>query len=89
MHRAGGGSSADGSAVDRLERQDEVARADALLATLSPAYRACILLREIEQLSYARIAEILELPVGTVMSRLARGRALLRRNLAALEKSGE
>jgi RNA polymerase sigma factor (sigma-70 family) len=40
-------------------------------------YREPIILREMEELSYQQIAEILEIPLGTVMSRLARGRKRL------------
>ena len=47
---------------------------------LSDAQRACLLLR-VEQFSYNEIADILEMPVGTVMTHLARGRAKLRGEL--------
>lgn len=60
---------------------------DRLLESLAPHYRACILLREIEGLSYAEIAEILEIPPGTVMSRLARAREAIRAGLAAPEEN--
>ena len=40
-------------------------------------YREPIILREMEELSYQEIAEILEIPIGTVMSRLARARKRL------------
>ena len=49
-----------------------------VLGTLPPHFRACLVLREVEGLSYAQIAELLEIPVGTVMSRLARARRALR-----------
>jgi len=48
-----------------------------LLAGLSLEQRAVLVLREIEGLSYAEIADALAIPVGTVMSRLARARAEL------------
>jgi RNA polymerase sigma-70 factor (ECF subfamily) len=48
------------------------------LALLPEEYRAVIVLRSQEQLSYAEIARTLDIPVGTVMSRLARGRERLR-----------
>ena len=47
------------------------------LDTLSPDYRMAVILADLEGFSYKEIAEILELPVGTVMSRLFRGRKLL------------
>ena len=50
---------------------------DRLIEGLPPLYREIIVLREIEELSYREIAEILELPIGTVMSRLARARRRL------------
>lgn len=48
---------------------------DAALARLSPEHRAAVVLRDVLGLEYAEIAEILEVPVGTVRSRIARGRA--------------
>ncbi len=47
------------------------------LDSLPPDYRMTVLLADLEGFSYKEIAEILELPVGTVMSRLYRGRKLL------------
>ena len=47
------------------------------LETLPPDYRMVVLLADLEGFSYKEIAEILEVPVGTVMSRLYRGRRLL------------
>jgi RNA polymerase sigma-70 factor (ECF subfamily) len=49
-----------------------------LVAALPYAFREVIVLREVEDLSYREIAAIVSAPVGTVMSRLARGRAMLR-----------
>ncbi|MBI2422799.1 MAG: RNA polymerase sigma factor [Candidatus Hydrogenedentes bacterium] len=48
---------------------------------LSPSQRSCLLLRSVERFSYKEIAEILEMPVGTVMTHLSRGRAKLRSDL--------
>ena len=53
---------------------DEVQRA---LAELSPQFREVIVLREINQLNYRDIAEITNVPIGTVMSRLSRARQLM------------
>lgn len=51
-------------------------------------YREVIVLRELEELSYKEISAIVEIPIGTVMSRLARGRDLLQqRMLFAQERS--
>jgi RNA polymerase sigma-70 factor, ECF subfamily len=49
-----------------------------LVAALPDAFREVIVLREVDDLSYREIAAIVSAPVGTVMSRLARGRAMLR-----------
>ncbi len=53
----------------------------AALQEISADYRTVIILSDIENLSYLEIAEVLELPIGTVRSRLARGRAQLREML--------
>lgn len=50
---------------------------DAALAGLSPEFRAAVVLRDVAGLDYAEIAEALEIPAGTVRSRIARGRAAL------------
>lgn len=50
---------------------------DAALRQLSPAFRAAVVLRDMCGLDYAEIAQILDLPPGTVRSRIARGRAAL------------
>jgi RNA polymerase sigma-70 factor, ECF subfamily len=51
------------------------------LAELAPIYREAIVLREIEALSYREIADVTGVPIGTVMSRLARARGELRKLL--------
>ncbi len=48
------------------------------IAALPVVYREALVLRELEDFSYAEIARIADVPVGTVMSRLARARALMR-----------
>jgi RNA polymerase sigma-70 factor (ECF subfamily) len=50
-------------------------------------YRAVVLLVDVEEFSYKDAAGILEVPIGTVMSRLSRGRRLLREQLAVLAQS--
>ena len=52
------------------------------LAGLPEAYRAAVILRDVEDLSYDEIARALDVPIGTVMSRIHRGRGLLRATLA-------
>jgi RNA polymerase sigma-70 factor (ECF subfamily) len=56
---------------------------------LPAEFREIILLREYEDLSYQEIASVLGCPVGTVMSRLGRARAKLRRLLAATLKGSD
>jgi len=65
--------------LEQAEREVVVKRA---LASLAPAYRTVVVLREIEGLPYEEIAQVLGLAEGTVKSRLLRGRELLRRKLA-------
>jgi RNA polymerase sigma-70 factor (ECF subfamily) len=59
-------------------RRCDVETIRGLLAALPDAYREVVVLREIHDLSYREIAEVVDVPVGTVMSRLARARAELR-----------
>jgi RNA polymerase sigma-70 factor (ECF subfamily) len=51
------------------------------LQALPEAFREAVVLRDVQELSYAEIASALGIPVGTVMSRIHRGRALLREAL--------
>jgi len=50
---------------------------DAALARLTPEFRAAVVLRDIAGLDYSEIATVLDIPAGTVRSRIARGRAAL------------
>jgi RNA polymerase sigma factor (sigma-70 family) len=54
----------------------------AALADLPPEFREAVVLRELEGLSYKEVAAVTGVPIGTVMSRLSRGRNLLRQKLA-------
>jgi RNA polymerase sigma-70 factor (ECF subfamily) len=62
------------AAVDRVV-------VDAALRQLAPDFRAAVVLRDLCTLDYAEIAEVLDIPPGTVRSRIARGRAELARHL--------
>jgi RNA polymerase sigma-70 factor (ECF subfamily) len=62
-------------------RGDERAQVNRALAQLPVAFREVLVLREMEDLSYRDIAAIADVPVGTVMSRLARARNLMREAL--------
>lgn len=61
-------------APDRLAEREEI---DSALATLPEDFRTAVVLRDLADLDYAEIAEVLEIPPGTVRSRIARGRAAL------------
>jgi RNA polymerase sigma-70 factor, ECF subfamily len=65
-----------------LERGAAREALHAALAELPAVFREVVVLRELEGLSYKEIAAVTGLPPGTVMSRLARGRGLLQRDLA-------
>ncbi len=56
---------------------------NAAIATLPTQFREVLILRELEDLSYKAIARIADVPIGTVMSRLARARRLLAESLRA------
>jgi RNA polymerase sigma-70 factor (ECF subfamily) len=60
-----------------LMREDDERLVQRLLQGLPVELRECLILREIEELSYKEIARIVDAPIGTVMSRLWRGRKLL------------
>src|SRR6266581_872 len=67
----------EGAVASRLLSNDVVRALEALPAD----FRLAVLLCDVEEFSYKEIAEIMECPVGTVMSRLYRGRRLLQRAL--------
>jgi RNA polymerase sigma-70 factor (ECF subfamily) len=55
----------------------------AALDSLPDAFRQAVWLRDVEEFSYAEIAQMIDVPIGTVMSRISRGRRLLFERLAA------
>jgi len=57
---------------------DRSRKLDQIVATLPQEFREVLVLREMEDLSYRDIAQVTGIPIGTVMSRLARARALLK-----------
>lgn len=77
------------AAVDRetpelnLLRLSDRAALHAAMETLPPSLLEVILLCDVEEMKYREIAAVLEIPLGTVMSRIARGRAALRQALLA------
>ena len=62
----------------QMLRQRDASSVQKLVAALADPFRETFVLREIHNLSYREIADIVAAPVGTVMSRLARARAMLR-----------
>jgi len=67
--------------MDALDRMPNTVVTDAM-QSLSPDFRLAVYLADVEGFSYKEIAEIMGTPIGTVMSRLNRGRNQLRRELA-------
>jgi RNA polymerase sigma-70 factor, ECF subfamily len=67
---------------DDLQGRETRAQLDVVLQGLDPSDREVLLLKEVEGLSYEQMAEVLDVPVGTVRSRLHRARAELRRRIA-------
>ena len=70
-----------------IMRQGESARVRGVIAGLSEPMREVLILREFEDFSYRQISEILDIPVGTVMSRLARARTEFSEAWRALEQN--
>jgi RNA polymerase sigma-70 factor (ECF subfamily) len=67
-------------------RRDEQRTLARLMGGLAEEHREVLILREIEELGYSEIAAVANIPIGTVMSRLARARAALKQRwLAELE----
>ncbi|HXV09325.1 MAG TPA: sigma-70 family RNA polymerase sigma factor [Burkholderiales bacterium] len=63
--------------LDKLLRED----LDRALMTLPETYRIVVVLSDLEEFNYAEIAQMLDIPIGTVRSRLARGRSALQKVL--------
>ena len=85
-------NAADGWQVDDNKPEQMLIQADnrrlmqQALESLSVEFREVIVLRELEELSYKQIAIIIDIPIGTVMSRLGRGRKQLAEILAPMKK---
>lgn len=94
-----GGESRDDSAVDVVDLsadperdadREEIRRKVAYeMARLPEAYKKAVILRDIHSKSYEEIADILRVPVGTVKSRVNRGRSILQKKLGALRDPGQ
>ena len=68
----------------QLQKRRTRLQIDAAIRALSPPLREVIVLREFEDLDYAQIAKVVAVPIGTVMSRLARARGKLRAMLSSI-----
>lgn len=66
------------------QRREIHRRVHAALGHLPPEYRAAVVLRDLQGLEYVEVARILQVPIGTVRSRLSRGREALRAQLTDL-----
>ena len=73
----------DPSPEQILTRQTLDADLQAALDALPQAFRQAVWLRDVEELSYAEMAQVLDVPIGTVMSRISRGRRALSEGLKA------
>ena len=77
------GPPVDRSVTDRLTLDDALAR-------LPEEFRVAVVLRDVQGMDYAQIAEVLQIPIGTVRSRIARGRQALAADLDGnQDRSGE
>ncbi len=74
---------ADPEGTRRIEAIGDHLALNAALAALSDEYRLPVVLRDVADLDYAEIAAVLDIPAGTVRSRIARGRAALAKALSA------
>jgi RNA polymerase sigma-70 factor (ECF subfamily) len=72
---------------DRMEQQEQAKQLSKALGRLSQEHRAILILREMDELDYDAISEVLDLPIGTVRSRLHRARGHLREHLDAIMNS--
>lgn len=70
-------------------RQMDSQRAVQILSELEDIFRAPLTLFYLQQHSYKEIAQILEVPIGTVMSRISRGKSLLKKNFFDGEEDGD
>ena len=77
------------TAEEEVFRKADAVRVRAAIDAMPEPFREAIVLRDLEDLSYAEIAEVTGVPIGTVMSRLARGRAMLAKQLLPLARGGD
>lgn len=71
------------SPFDKMAHREVQMRVDEEVRRMPEPYRTTLILRDLEEMSYEEIAEVLQISVGTVKSRLTRGRQALKERLAA------
>ena len=76
------------SAFDLAADQESRTQIEEALGQLNPKFRAAVVLRDIDDLSYEEIAEVLQVSLGTVKSRILRGREALRKILVGRLEPG-
>jgi RNA polymerase sigma-70 factor (ECF subfamily) len=88
VHGSGVAPEGDGSLTpeDIAARASDVQWLRNCIEALPREFREVIVLRELEELSYKEISAIVDIPIGTVMSRLARGRGLLQQRMRVEQK---
>jgi RNA polymerase sigma factor (sigma-70 family) len=72
---------------ESASRRSDIDRVRTAIEAIPEPFRETVVLRDLEDLSYAEIAEVTGVPVGTVMSRLSRGRTMLAKELLPAAKS--
>ena len=70
-------------------RKSEIDRVRLAIEAIPEPFREAVVLRNLEELSYAEVAEVTGVPIGTVMSRLLRGRGMLAKELLPDSGAGD
>jgi len=76
------------SPFDLAAGRETRALVEAALTEVNPSFRAAVVLRDMEDMNYEEIAEVLQISIGTVKSRILRGREAVRKSLAGRLESG-
>jgi len=74
------------SQLDELEARELGTQIERAIGALRPEYRSCIIMRHVEGRAYDEIADVLDLPLGTVKTYIHRARAELRESLGSLRE---
>ncbi len=73
---------------EEMSRKQDIGRVRNAIEAIPEPFREAVVLRDLEELSYSEIAEVTGVPVGTVMSRLSRGRSILTKELLPASVAG-